>query len=51
MIEIVQSTTNIYISQMKYALDIQKDTYMLDCMLVDSLVYPNNLELYDDPYI
>lgn len=54
-IEIAQSNNGIIISQRKYALDILKETCMLDCRLVDSPMDPNlkllpsQGEPYSDP--
>ena len=40
-IEIAQSSSGVFISQRKYALDILEETGMLDCKTVDTLMDPN----------
>ena len=40
-IEIAQSNCGVIMSQIKYILDILKETDVLDCKLVDTLMDPN----------
>lgn len=51
-IEVAQSKDGIFISQRNYALDILKETSMLDCRPVDSPMDPNQKLLHNqvDPY-
>jgi len=43
-IEVAQSKEEVVISQRKYALDILKETDMIDCKLVDCPLDPNLME-------
>jgi hypothetical protein len=39
--KVAQSKLGIVISQRKYDLDILEEIYLIDCKLVDTLMYPN----------